>query len=213
MRIAIACLAATIIAGAAAPAHADQCAWLDDDSVARRAAAALAAADSVLAFCEPCGDPAPGAPAKVGRVGTRAVGDGFRELTLDDRGIDLAYTYVRSPGGGVYANLAALAGCPADGVSPTLTIAAATAAGVVIAPSLARVADDATRAAVAAPAGPGYLVIVTDPGTGVVTLLGVVVGALLAVQAVLVLAVLRRRRAHVPRATALADRGGGRERP
>jgi hypothetical protein len=123
-------LAIASCAVGAGAARADQCAWIDG-ATAARASAALAHHPKVVSFCEPCGDPAPGEPARVGRVEVRAAEGGASEVFVDGRGLDLAYTYVQtSPH--QYRNLAALAACPATGVSPTLRIDPATASGVMI---------------------------------------------------------------------------------
>lgn len=111
-------------------AHADQCQWVDK-AVAAKAAAILESSPKVIAFCEPCGDTVPGIPEVAERVEVVTPDAGFRELFVNRRGVDLAYTYVQTSSV-QYANLAALAGCDAHGVSPTLAIGAETPTGVLI---------------------------------------------------------------------------------
>ena len=112
-------------------ARADQCAWIDD-AVAQRAQAVLARAPKVLAFCEPCGDPVPGVPAVAQKVAVTEPSPGFAEVSINGAAVDLAYTYVQTSAT-EYKNLAALAGCAATGVSPSLEVAPETTHGVLIA--------------------------------------------------------------------------------
>lgn len=111
-------------------ARADQC-QLVDDAVAVRAEKALAGHPEVVAFCEPCGDRAPGEPVTVEHVATSRDTTGDYVVVVDKREVDLAYLYVQtSPAH--YENVAALAGCPTSGVSPSLRVDDATATGVMI---------------------------------------------------------------------------------
>src|SRR5262245_64618847 len=109
-----------ILAGAAlwsGAARADSCPVVDD----ARAARALDVLDrhpDVISYCEPCGDVAPEPPVHVTRTVARHGPRGV-EIVLDGRAIDLAYTYVQTSSHR-YENLAALAGCPTTGVSPSL---------------------------------------------------------------------------------------------
>jgi hypothetical protein len=111
------------------PARADQCAVLDEE-VATRAVDLLRRHPDIVAFCEPCGEAAPGVPARLARVAAQRAGAGF-EVVVDDRPIDLAYTYVQTSSHR-YDNLAALVACPTTDVSPSLAIDDATATGVLI---------------------------------------------------------------------------------
>ena len=111
-------------------ARADQCQWVDD-SVAARAQALVERSPSVIAFCEPCGDAVPGVPDEPTRVTIDRPSGEWRELHINGKGVDLAYTYVQASERR-YDNLALLAGCPADGVSPSLTVESETPAGVLI---------------------------------------------------------------------------------
>ncbi|HET9987950.1 MAG TPA: hypothetical protein VFQ65_05510 [Kofleriaceae bacterium] len=113
-----------------AVAHADQC-ELVSDQVATRALDVLAAHPNVIAYCEPCGDRAPGEPHRVDHLAKQRDTDGYYSVTLDKREIDLAYTYVQTAPSS-YENVAALAGCPTSGVSPSLAVADASDHGVLI---------------------------------------------------------------------------------
>ena len=114
----------------ASTSHADQCAWITDAQAAK-AAAILAKHPKVIAFCEPCGDKAPGEPAVASSADVTTPEAGYREVTINGSPVDLAYTYVQtSPTR--YANLAKLAKCPATGVSPFLTVKDETPSGQLI---------------------------------------------------------------------------------
>lgn len=127
MRVALTFAAVLLLAH---PAHADQCAWVDD-AVAQRAVAILASQPKVIAFCEPCGEQAPGVPQLASTVELRSPEAGYQEVHLDGTPIDLAYTFVQTSASH-YRNLAALAGCPAHGVSASLNVTDETPTGVLI---------------------------------------------------------------------------------
>jgi hypothetical protein len=126
----------------AGPAHADQCAWVEAD-VAERAKALLDTAPYVIEHCEPCGDRAPGEPTHAKTVEIATPASGFRELHVNGKPVDLAYLFVQTDATH-YGNVAALVGCPATGVSPSLQIDRATKHGVLI------TADDHVAPVVAA---------------------------------------------------------------
>lgn len=111
-------------------ARADQCEWVAP-AVAQKARALLEKHPKTIAFCEPCGDKAPGEPAVAQAVDVRVPEQGLEEVYINGSGVDLAYTYVKADDGH-YRNLALLAGCPASDVSPTLAIDAETPNGVLI---------------------------------------------------------------------------------
>src|SRR6267154_4910751 len=113
-----------------AAAYADQC-QLVDDGVASRALEKLAGHPKVIAFCEPCGDTAPGEPAVATKVAKERDTDGAYQVVIDRREVDLAYTYVQT-GVDRYDNVAMLAGCPVSGVSPSLKVDPSTPTGVLI---------------------------------------------------------------------------------
>ena len=115
---------------AASSARADQCAWIDA-GVAQKAQTLLAKKPMTLEFCEPCGDKAPGVPTPTRSVAIGSPHDDYKEIQINGKGVDLAYTYVKTSAT-KYQNLAKLAGCHAEDVSPSLTIAEETANGVLI---------------------------------------------------------------------------------
>jgi hypothetical protein len=191
-------------------AYADQCAWIDAD-VASRAQAILAKSPKLIAFCEPCGDKVPGVPIAATRVDVREPSAGFHEVVVDDSGIDLAYTFVQTSQT-EYGNLAKLAGCPATGVSPTLSIAPETRSGVlivadtrpVVAPEPAIVEPAAMEPAAVAPPPQIHVYRTTRyevawPMLLVAAAGGFAFGSL----ATLLIVATRRRRAMRPRASEL----------
>lgn len=131
-------IAATL--GASAPAHADQCAWLEDAAMLELAVTRLHTAGSYIGLCEPCGETIPGPPQAVGKIEVRKVSQAARVLSIDGRDLDLAYVYVETAPQR-YENLAVLTGCPVDGVSPTLTVNAETSTGVMLFPGDAAPTD------------------------------------------------------------------------
>ena len=112
-------LAVVVLAGSGV-ARADQC-QLVDSGTAVRALQLLHDHPNVLAYCEPCGDRAPGTPARADYVATDRDRSGAYQVVIDRREVDLAYTFVQT-GPDQFENLAHLAGCPASGVSATLAI-------------------------------------------------------------------------------------------
>jgi hypothetical protein len=182
---------------APAVAHADQCEWIDPD-VAERAQQLLAAHPKVIAFCEPCGDKAPGIPAVAESV---ELGD--HDIRLDGRAIDLAYTFVQtSPTR--YENLALLSGCEAHDVSPALKVADETANGVLI-------VADAEPAPAATPtvpqAAPPHVFVFSTHTRETLPWLTIALAGVasftMSLAGILVFARARRRRAMKPRATNL----------
>jgi hypothetical protein len=206
-------IAAVAVLAPAGLAHADQCQWLDDPAIATRAARELAGHPEIIAFCEPCGDLAPGAPHTARSVVTQPLRDRAVSLVVDGDSVDLAYLYVKTSAH-QYRNLAALAGCPTRDVSPSLRVEAATADGVLIhadhaamAPSAPPViaapppAVSATPRAVTAPPTTIVIVASAPPSLALLILGG---GATLAILGSLALWLAARRRPrHVPRATRL----------
>lgn len=183
-------------------AHADQCQVLDA-AQAYKAASILAGAPHVIDFCEPCGDQVPGIPEVAHRV--EVVGTGTHELAINGRTVDLAYTYVQtSPR--QYTNLAALAGCEATGVSPTLAVADETRSGVLITASDTPVAKPhVVRPGIAPPPAPAVYVYSTTrheiPWLAIAFAAGG--GVICGATWMLLLVATRRRRAMRPRAVEL----------
>ena len=97
---------------------------------------------NVIEYCEPCGDKAPGEPHRIDHLAKQRDTDGYFAVTLDKREVDLAYEYVQTAPS-KYENVAALAGCPTSGVSPSLEVDDATDHGVLIVPSETPVAQAA----------------------------------------------------------------------
>ena len=122
-------------------AHADQCELVSDE-VATHALAVMHGHPNVIEYCEPCGDKAPGEPHQIDHLAKQRDTDGYFAVTLDKREVDLAYEYVQTAPS-KYENVAALAGCPTSGVSPTLEVSDASDKGVLILPSETPVAQAA----------------------------------------------------------------------
>lgn len=212
-----------IVLAMAGTAYADQCEWVDA-KVAAKADKLLANHPKVIAFCEPCGETAPGAPEVASRIEVGVPDPGYKDVRINGSPVDLAYTYVQtSPG--LYRNLALLSGCEASGVSPSLKIADATPNGVLITADTAEAPPPPVQAAAVqaappppqivltlpsgppAPAPPPQIVVVQTRATypwAMIALAGLTgFGATLF--AVLTLAALRRhRRAMRPRASELS---------
>ncbi len=103
---------------------ADQCAYISK-AEAIKAATYVSVGQTIVHFCEPCGDK-PFNNAQATKVRSTELvridpaesqlEKPYWELRLNGHGVDLAYIYVkRSPQR--YMNLAKLAGCPVSGVS------------------------------------------------------------------------------------------------
>jgi hypothetical protein len=203
---------AALLLAAPAVAHADQCQWIDDPAIATRAVRELTSHPEIIAFCEPCGDVAPGAPRTAASVTIQRVDDRAVELVVNGDSVDLAYLYVKTSAR-QYRNLAALAGCPTTGVSPSLQVEAATSAGVLIradnralvtrAPAAVTPTPDVPVAAV-----PTVVIVSSAPSIGIMLLLAC--GAPLALLGGLALWLATRRRPlHVPRASRLTPPSSG----
>ncbi|AGH94550.1 hypothetical protein [Pseudobdellovibrio exovorus] len=94
-------------------ASADQCAYISK-AQAGKALKALVDASKVQTLCEPCGETR-AQTVRVESLGMKKTGyQNYSEVTVNEKGIDLAYTYVNG------LNLAKLVGCPASGVSASL---------------------------------------------------------------------------------------------
>jgi hypothetical protein len=203
----------SLVAAVGGTAHADQCAWLDDGDIAQRARALLARSPKVIAFCEPCGDTAPGVPEVARSVAITHPADGYDEIEINGSAVDLAYMFVQtSPSR--YENLALLSGCPATGVSPTLDVAAETTSGVLITADTKPVPAPVAVAAPPAPAPVAPAPIAAPPAVYIYAsapqavpwlaiALAAAGGALAGGMLTLLLAVARRRQAMRPRASEL----------
>jgi len=197
----------------ARPAHADQCAWLDEPSVARRAVRELTSYPEYIELCEPCGDQAPSVPRRAGKVRLH-VFDGTREVLIDDAAIDLAYVYVKTADR-QYRNLAMLAGCPTTGVSPRLVVHAATPTGdlIVADPGMPRKVAPASPARALEPVALVEPPVAAVPPPAIVYVEAsdprrwlTIVALLASLGAVAAWQLGRRRLPHVPRAASLRPR-------
>jgi len=155
------------------------------DECAARAEALLATVPKVIQFCEPCGDQVPGPP-----VAPR-----------DVEQVSPAYLYMKTDATR-YRNVAALAGCPIGGVSPSLKIESETVHGVMITP-------DTTELPIAVPPQPPLPALAhvhvwtpaRDPWPAIV--LAVTAGVVFGSTLILIAFGVRRRRAMRPRAVEL----------
>jgi hypothetical protein len=196
-------------------ARADQCAWIDG-AVARKAQTLLTSAPKFIEFCEPCGDKAPGIPQRVQGVDIHPADGELSELTLNGKPIDLAYIFIKTDDTH-YKNLAALAGCPATGVSPSLTIAAETPNGVLITAAADPVPEPAKPepativTSIPTPPAPPPQVFIYTTTTHEIAWLAVALAAgggfITGSAMMLALVTIRRRRAMRPRAMDIAARG------
>ena len=169
----------------ASPAFADPC--------AQREVELLRAHSTTVTYCPACGDKAPGEP----MTGTDL-----------DRPFDAASTYVQmSPYR--YANLAALAGCPRDGIVPSLRVQGETPNGVLILPDDEPVEGPRTSDVGLRPEQ-RPLAEVRSPKPEAPSLWpwlgGGLAGALGSIVTVLMVARRKRHRAELPRALGLVDR-------
>jgi len=186
---------------APAVAHADQCEWVDP-AIAQKAQLLLANHPKVIAFCEPCGDKAPGMPAVA-----ESVELGEHGVQINGSAVDLAYTFVQtSPT--QYRNLALLAGCEAHDVSPSLKVAEETTTGVLIVPDDAPVAHAPPPPSAPAPqAVPPHVFVFSTHTREALPWLTIVLAGIasftMSLAGILAFAKLRRRRAMKPRATNL----------
>ncbi|MDJ0511199.1 MAG: hypothetical protein QNJ64_18375 [Crocosphaera sp.] len=106
----------TIILFSTQIAYADQCSYIDKEE-ALKAATFLKLNQLIYLFCEPCGETRP-QPVTIQSISVGTVGyQNFWQVSINDQGVDLAYTYVPSTIETKPINLAALAGCPARDVS------------------------------------------------------------------------------------------------
>ncbi|WP_107669069.1 hypothetical protein [Cyanothece sp. BG0011] len=110
-------LGITIISFSTQMAYADQCSYIDQEQ-GLKAASFLKLNQLIYLFCEPCGETTP-QPVTIQSISVGTVGyQDYWQVSINNQGVDLAYTYVPSSVGEKPINLAALAGCPAEDVSP-----------------------------------------------------------------------------------------------
>lgn len=102
-----------------AAAHADQCAYISQQQAAK-ALDHIKPGSTVINFCEPCGDKNffTHTEQKVTELKAAPAGyQDFWEISVNGKGIDLAYTFVKMPKDGSFLNLSKLADCPSQSVS------------------------------------------------------------------------------------------------
>ena len=110
--------AAAIVLGsivfAPALASADQCAFVTPEQ-SHDAVALIEVGSTIVDFCQPCGD----APRSVKVTSVTEAETGFEgtwEVSVNGRGIDLAYTFIEN-GDGSYVNLSKMVECPSEDVA------------------------------------------------------------------------------------------------
>jgi hypothetical protein len=105
----------------ALPAFADQCAYIDKE-IALSAATKLNLGQTIYKLCEPCGERQP-EPVTISSLAAETVDyENYWQISVNGEGIDLAYTFVESEDRGQAENLAGIVGCPARGVSDSITV-------------------------------------------------------------------------------------------
>lgn len=99
------------------PAYADQCAYITKEQ-ALRAVSLLNLKQTIYLLCEPCGETIP-QPMTINSISVGTVDyENFWQVSINGKGIDLAYTFIPSGVEKKNINLAAIAGCSASDVSP-----------------------------------------------------------------------------------------------
>ncbi|MEA5535127.1 hypothetical protein [Crocosphaera sp. XPORK-15E] len=101
-------------------AYADQCSYVEKEQ-ALKAVSFLSLNQQIYLFCEPCGEKVPRS-VTIESVAAGTVGyQDFWQVSINGKGVDLAYTYVPSSLEQKPINLAALSGCSAGDVSPFIS--------------------------------------------------------------------------------------------
>ena len=101
------------------PAIADQCSYLTKER-ALTAMARLNIGDTIYQLCEPCGEKTT-QPTSIQNLSLEKVDfEDYWQVKINGEGIDLAYVFVDSGIENNFVNLAAIADCPAQQVSPLL---------------------------------------------------------------------------------------------
>ncbi len=100
-------------------ALADQCSYISKEQ-ALNAIARLDIDQNLYFLCEPCGEKMPQLT-KINHLSMEKVDyEDFWQIEVNHEGIDLAYVFVDSGVENNFVNLAAIANCPAQSVSPVL---------------------------------------------------------------------------------------------
>lgn len=106
---------------AAIPAVADQCSYITKEQ-ALNAIARLELNQDLYFLCEPCGEEIPKLTNVNHLAMTKVDFEDYWQIKINGQGIDLAYVFVNSGIENEFINLAAIANCPAQSVSPLLPI-------------------------------------------------------------------------------------------
>jgi hypothetical protein len=102
-----------------APVLADQCAYITKEQ-ALIAISRLNIGDMIYLFCEPCGEKYP-QPVRIQSLSVEKVDyQNYWQVNINNQAIDLAYVFIPAEIDHNFVNLAAIAACPASGVSPVL---------------------------------------------------------------------------------------------
>ena len=103
------------------PAMADQCSYISKEQ-ALTAVSRLNLGDTIYQLCEPCGDET-STTVEIESLSAGTVGyQDFWGVNVNQQNIDLAYVFIESGLESPPINLAAVSGCPATSVSPTLPV-------------------------------------------------------------------------------------------
>ena len=102
-------------------AWADQCAYISKE-LAIAAVSRLNLEDDIYLYCEPCEDKLP-EPIKVTSLVAKTTEyKNYWEIAVNNKGIDLAYTFIKIDSDDQWLNLAIAVGCPVKGISPILDL-------------------------------------------------------------------------------------------
>ena len=101
------------------PALADQCSYLKKEQ-ALTAISRLDVNETIYKLCEPCGEKSTH-PTLIKTLSMEKVDyEDYWQIKVNEKGIDLAYVFIDSNIENKFVNLAAIADCPAQQVSPLL---------------------------------------------------------------------------------------------
>ncbi len=128
------------VAVVATPARADQCEVVDSETSAW-ALKVVKRGMSVAQFCENCGDKTPGAGTLVNTITAAKDGKTGMRVSINNKKVDLAYTYVQT-GKATWTNVGLMVGCPAQNVTPVVSVTAEKPAPVSQAPTGLKECDD-----------------------------------------------------------------------
>ena len=101
------------------PALADQCSYVEKEQ-ALTALSRLDVGQTIYKLCEPCGEKSTQATIIENLSMEKVDYQDYWQIKVNNEGIDLAYVFVDSKIENKFVNLAAIADCPAERVSPLL---------------------------------------------------------------------------------------------